>query len=54
MAYNQSEFYPGRNIREAAMGEIGFIYIPKQCQGLHYGSKKCFLHINFHGCEEWP
>lgn len=50
LSYNQSEFYPGGKIIKVAMGTIGFIYIPKECQG----PNKCFLHVNFHGCNEWP
>ncbi|ODN00255.1 hypothetical protein Ocin01_06416 [Orchesella cincta] len=49
MMYNQSAFYPNGNIKDVAMGTAGFIYIPKQCE-----TQQCRLHLNFHGCNEWP
>ncbi len=54
LPYNQSEFYIGKsNIKKtAAMGDFGFIYLPKQCQS-QFSNQPCFLHINFHGCNEW-
>jgi len=47
--YNQSAFYPDGDIKDVAMGTAGFIYIPKQCE-----EQRCHLHLNFHGCNEWP
>ncbi|CAG7823564.1 unnamed protein product, partial [Allacma fusca] len=48
--FNQFEFYDG-DIKNAAMGNLGFIYIPKTCEE---PGQKCYLHINFHGCNEYP
>ncbi|XP_021958453.2 uncharacterized protein LOC110854330 isoform X2 [Folsomia candida] len=54
MAYDQSEFYSGRNITDEAMGTLGFIYVPKMCQPqFNIADEPCFLHVNFHGCNEW-
>ncbi|CAL8079179.1 unnamed protein product [Orchesella dallaii] len=47
--YNQSPFYPDGDIKDVAMGTAGFIYTPKRCE-----KQKCHLHLNFHGCNEWP
>ena len=57
MKINQTKYLPkGWSIKRALLDDIGFIYIPKQCQmkkngsNHHYNATKCELHVHYHPC----
>ena len=45
--FDQNEFF-GNNANGASMADIGYFYMPANCND---GTRTCKLHIFFHGCE---
>jgi poly(3-hydroxybutyrate) depolymerase len=50
VAFDQTEFVPGKAARANGLGDVGYLYVPKDCEP---GAKPpCRLHIVLHGCQQ--
>lgn len=52
IGFDQTEFFDERDA-STSLNEIGYLYVPANCENHSNSGAKCRLHVAFHGCEQY-